>query len=144
MQAREARQEDYGMLANWNRQLQENEGSEVMCLAAIQSRLAAWISVGYSAVIFEEQIVVGYALFRSADPEAEGSGVYLRQFYIDRAHRRKGYGTEAFKVLCSEVLCGQRIFLDALETNLTGHRFWESLGLARYSTRYEFNVESTG
>ena len=90
---------DLSLLAKWNRQLQEDEGATVMSLEAIEARFREWFARDYKAVIFEEGNPVRYALFRPCDPDSEGPGYYLRQFFIDREERRKGYGKSAFHCL---------------------------------------------
>lgn len=129
---------DLPLVANWNRQLQEDEGASVMSVAAIESRLSRWLDASYEAVIFENQGPVGYALYRPTDPDLEGAGgIYLRQFFIAREARRTGLGSEAFGLLVREVIDGRRMVLEVLASNPAGHAFWRSLHLEEYSTAFQ-------
>lgn len=59
--------------------------------------------------------------------------VYVRQFYIEREHRRRGLGTTAFAALqAARFPAAQTISLDVLATNPSGQRFWERLGFEPY------------
>jgi ribosomal protein S18 acetylase RimI-like enzyme len=137
MIVRAANRSDFAQLAVWNQQLQEDEGAAVMSLEAIENRLNQWLRADYRAVVFVAQTPVGYALFRSTNADSEGPGVYIRQFYIDRSQRRKGYGTAAFELLANEFLADHRVILEALESNPAGNEFWVSLGFEPYSIKYE-------
>ena len=140
MKLRVAQSADFARIARWNRQLQEDEGAEVMSPAAIETRLKSWLSDGYQAAIFTLDYPVGYALYRHADPDSEGVGIYIRQFYIDRAERRKGYGRAAFRLLSDQLVGERRVILEVLDLNQSGHAFWRSLGFKPYSTKYEAHL----
>ena len=132
-----AKPQDFQQLSVWNRQLQEDEGATVMSLTAIEDRLRGWLNGQYEAVVFLAEVPVGYALYRPADPDAEGAGIYIRQFHIEKSLRRQGYGTQAFGLLAEKFSGQERIILEALESNPSGKAFWQSLGFHAYSTKYE-------
>ena len=111
-------------LACLNRMLIEDEKAEnSMTLPELERRMAEFLSADYAAFFFEEnQRRVGYALVRtSATP------LYLRQFFISREHRRKGYGQQAFRALLA-CLQTDEIDLDVYAWNAGGMAFWQSLG----------------
>ena len=70
----------------------------------------------------EAEEIIGYALIRHTC-----SPLYLRQFYIDRAYRRKHYGEKAFHELL-KLLQVDTIDIDVLPWNEAGLQFWKSLG----------------
>jgi len=59
--------------------------------------------------------------------------VQLRQFYIDRPHRRGGIGRAAVEVFLKErVGPGRSVHLDVFDTNARGMAFWTALGFQPY------------
>jgi ribosomal protein S18 acetylase RimI-like enzyme len=117
---------DLPRLAAWNRELIEDERSDnPMSLAQLEERMRRWLAADYRAVVFEsDDRPVGYALFRSDE-----DGVHLRQLLVLRAHRRRGFGREAVRLLREEVLPrGVRVWLQVLEQNERGLAFWGALG----------------
>lgn len=140
MRCRPIQPSDLKLVSGWNRQLQIDEGATVMELEAILDRLHRWLECDYEAVVFElDDAPVGYALFRPTDPDLKApNGLYLRQFFIATRHRRRGIGTAAFREFTTQVVRGRRLVLEVLESNPGGQNFWKSLGLARYSTTFEF------
>ena len=70
---------------------------------------------------------MGYALVKNTC-----TPLYLRQFLIDRAYRKKHYGTEAFHALLKH-LGLESIDIEVLPWNERGMRFWESLGFREIS-----------
>lgn len=116
--------DDCVTLARFNKQLIEDEGHDnPMSVDELQARMEHFIGSDYTAVSFiEAQKVVGYALV-----ETVSIPVYLRQFFICREHRRKGYGRLAFAELL-KYLKTEAIDIEVLHWNLVGIAFWESLG----------------
>ncbi len=103
--------------------------------AQLKRRMAEWFrKKEYEALLFEEnRIPLGYVLFRK-----EKDHVYLRQFFIDRAYRRKGFGRKAMKILFDEVWPRKkRIVLEVLIHNDRAIRFWKSVGFKDYSLTME-------
>lgn len=130
---------DLERLAAWNRELQEDEGSDPMSSDDLVRRLTGWLATDYRAVIFETlSDPIGYALFRVADPDLQGPDtIYLRHFFVSRSHRRGGYGSRAFEILVRNVFQDQKIVLEALNNNPGGQAFWESQGFEAYSVTYQ-------
>ena len=59
--------------------------------------------------------------------------VYVRQFYIEREHRRRGLGRAAFHPLMqTRFPKGHAVTLDVVATNPAGQHFWLKLGFAPY------------
>jgi len=121
---RSASDDDLDILSVLNRQLIEDERHDNnMSIEQLRSRMKSFIHTDYQAFLFEvEEKVVGYALVnQSTDP------VYLRQFFICREHRRKGYGTQAFRLTLGAAKA-DRMDVDVLVWNHRGIKFWRSLG----------------
>lgn len=140
MHWRNARPADLELLVTLNRQLQEDEGSEVMPTDAIRRRMQRWLQGGYQAMLFEEAgKVLGYAVFNDTDPDLQGPrGIYLRHFFITRDARRCGIGRHAFELLRRDVWPpNRRVLLDAMCSNPAGQQFWRALGFREYSINYE-------
>ena len=131
------RPEHFAEISVWNRQLQIDEGSLVMSLEEIERRMKSWFSEKYSGCIFDSDGPVGYAIYRPTDFDSEGERFYLRQFFVAKEHRQKGYATQAFHLMVKEIFKGQRVILEVLETNPQGRKFWNSVGLKPYCTKLE-------
>lgn len=132
---------DKPQVAQWNRELQEDEGSSVMTLPDLAARLDRLLASGHWGVIFLlDEAEVGYSLIRPTDGDLEGpGGVYIRHFYIVRSHRRSGMGRRALETLRSQVLSGEpRILLDTVASNPGGRAFWLAMGFRDYSSRFEW------
>ncbi len=125
---------DAGDLAELNRQLIEDEGSDTQkSPAELETRMRGWLSSEYTGVLFyDADHVAAYALYR----DNEGRGVYLRQFFVVRDRRRQGVGRAAFQMLRREILVGTRITLDALIDNSRATGFWEAMGMTEYARMY--------
>ncbi|MBN2983276.1 GNAT family N-acetyltransferase [Cohnella algarum] len=91
-------------------------------------------------ILLNDEQVIGYAVFRLGedDFEPDEKFVYLRQFYIRREHRRKGYGTGALAHLIRFSFPeGAKVCVDVLNANARGVRFWRKFGFEPYWTRME-------
>lgn len=135
MQIRECTAADVMLLAAMNKRLIEDEkSSNPMSIAELEDRMSGFLSGSYNAYLFEEnKTAIGYALVdHSREP------LYLRQFYIEREHRRKAYGVNAFRLL-TEHLRTDRIDIDVLSHNEAGRAFWRKCGFSEtcISMRYE-------
>ena len=82
-------QKDVAALAQMNRLLIEDEKAEnSMSLPQLEERMRNFLNTGYSAFFFEaDGERVGYALV-----DMIKTPLYLRQFFIRRESRRRGYG----------------------------------------------------
>lgn len=96
-----------------------------MTLPELTARMHVWLLGEHTAVIFSrEERPVGYALYRNDE-----DSLYLRQFFIGRAHRRAGIGREAIRILREEIWPPRRrIRVDVLTTNIRGITFWRAIG----------------
>ena len=142
MQYRWATENDLDLLAEWNHQLIDDEGHRnSMTVPELRKRMAEWLAGEYRAVIFEAgQEPIAYALYRENAQE-----VYLRQFFVDRNHRRKGAGREAMDILRSRVWPStRRLTVDVLTANAPAVAFWRSVGYQDYCLTLEIMPESAG
>jgi GNAT superfamily N-acetyltransferase len=135
MELVEASNKHSGILAEMNQQLIQDEGHRnAMNLQQLKNRMRDWLSGAYNAALFVEIEVLGYALWRN-----EEEFIYLRHFYIQRGFRRKGVGTEAFRLLESTYWQGSLLRLEVLSGNLDAQHFWQSLGFKQYCITLEKN-----
>ena len=126
---------DVPELAAMNKRLIDDEkSSNPMDLEQLRERMRGFLAGEYSAYFFAEgDEHIGYALVRNtAQP------LYLRQFYIADAHRRRHCGTQAFRLLL-ERLGMDTIDVDVLPWNGPGLAFWKSCGFEEtcVSMRYK-------
>ncbi len=125
---------DHELLASMNKALIEDEGStNGLSLQDLTRRMYRMLSEDWTAVLIETGgQVIGYALFqqRSAEPVE----IYLRQYFIHRNFRSKGYGQAAFERIQAEYFPpGASVALDVLASNPRGRHFWEKLGFASHA-----------
>lgn len=132
------------LLADLNRQLVEDQGSRNPSdLSGYQARFTDWIiSEEWTPSLFEDgETVLGYSVHRIGQddyyPDIEF--VTLRQFFISRNVRRRGYGTAAFALFQTEIAKGRTISIDVLASNPDGASFWEDLGFEPYYTNMKLN-----
>ena len=97
---RSATEADVPALAAMNKRLIEDEGSRnPMTVAELQQRMHGWLNGDWQVRLFEEENsgVVGYAVFqpRPDDYFPEKQIVYLRQLYVERERRSRGFGQQA-------------------------------------------------
>jgi GNAT superfamily N-acetyltransferase len=130
---------DIPLLAKMNQRLIEDEKAETnLNLRQLEERMNSFISSEYKAFLFfQNEKVIGYALCNTSK-----FPVYLRQFFICRDERRKGYGKQAFQMLLN-YLNTHEIDIDVYFHNIQGIAFWESLGFKkRYcGMRYKDGVK---
>jgi len=127
--------EDIQLLAKLNQMLIEDERAETkLSLPQLESRMADFIKSEYKAfLIYENEEIIGYALCNM-----QKEPIYLRQFFVCRDKRRKGYGRQAFQTLLDH-LNTKEIDIDVYVWNESGIAFWESIGFEKryYSMRYK-------
>jgi ribosomal protein S18 acetylase RimI-like enzyme len=126
LKLRYASEEDVPLLAELNHQLIRDErASNAMPVPELSDRMLTWLRRDYRAVIFELGTEpVAYALFRPSE-----EGLYPRQFYVSRAHRRRGIGRRAIRLFREQVVpAGQALSLEVLVHNEAGIAFWRALG----------------
>lgn len=131
MDYRTASESDLPLLAELNQQLIHDEGyANPMSVAELENRMRGWLIRAYTAVMFlNDGNVVGYALYRNDD-----SGIFLRQFFICRAERRKGFGRAAVDLLLGRIWPdGAVVSLEALCANEAAIAFWRAVGFEDYA-----------
>jgi len=127
--------EDVPTLSRWNHQLIRDEGHRnAMTVPELEARMRGWLETDYKAVLFTSgDDRLGYALYRF-NPD----GLYLRQFLILGAHRRKGIGRECFQILRQEIWPKNvRLIVDVLCHNTAAIEFWRAVGFADYALTLE-------
>jgi len=127
-------EEDLDLLSQLNRQLIEDEMHDNnMTMDQLKERMSGFLSLNYKAYLFMEcDDLKGYALINH-----DRQPLYLRQFYICRDSRRRGYGKAAFFKLLDYI--GTRIIdIEVLYWNETGKKFWNSIGFKERSIYMRF------
>ncbi len=122
--------EDAPLLGRLNRQLIEDEGHRQRGTPEeLAKRMRTWLQADYQAILFEQgEKLVGYVLYRPDE-----CGIYVRQFFVARDHRRQGIGRQAIDWLRREVWqAALRLRLDVLVTNEAGLKFWRAVGFEDY------------
>ncbi len=135
MKLRYATDEDIPLLAELNHQLiQDEKAPNPMSVRELAERMRAWLHGDYRAVFFELAAeTVAYALFRSSE-----EGLYLRQFFVSRAHRRRGIGRQAIEIFREQVVpSGQILSLEVLVHNEDGIAFWRALGFREHALSFQ-------
>jgi len=126
---------DIPELALMNQMLIEDEKAETsLDLTDLQERMTDFITSDYKAFLFSiENKTIGYALCNFMK-----TPIYLRQFFICRSERRKGYGKKAFQALLDYINI-DKIDIDVYVWNESGVAFWESLGFEKrcYNMRFQ-------
>ncbi len=125
---------DLDVLATLNKQLIDDEKSDnKMNVSQLKERMFGFIHSEYDAYLFMDgNEIIGYALVKNTQ-----SPLYLRQFFICREHRQKGYGKVAFNKLM-QMLKAETIDIEVLCWNSVGKAFWDSLGFNERSVYMRF------
>ena len=120
---------DLDALAFLNKQLIEDENHDnTMGIDQLKARMQAFIHSGYVAYLFENNgEIIGYAL-----ADHGRNPIYLRQFFICRNVRRRGFGRRAFRELTG-LLRSNTLEVEVLSWNEAGIGFWKSLGFEERS-----------
>ncbi|HVZ81168.1 MAG TPA: GNAT family N-acetyltransferase [bacterium] len=105
-----------------------------MNAAQLNRRMRGWLRGEYKGCVFEEAgSALGYCIYRK-----EKEFLYIRQFYIEPAHRRKGLGLRALRVLRKTVWKKYPLLrMDVLVDNGPGVRFWRAAGFRDYCLTLE-------
>ena len=131
--------EDIEILANLNRKLIQDEGSENrMSDAELKSRMVKWIKTEEYKAFFincRASTVIGYILWKEEEKE-----VYLRQMYVHPESRRSGIGRSAVKEFMRRIPSNKPCRLDALSSNLTALNFWKACGFVEYAVIFRKGV----
>ena len=126
---------DCPLLGELNHQLIQDEGHRNrMSPAELAQRMEVWIASEYRALIFENEAeLIGYALFRESADE-----IYLRQLFVSRNMRRRGFGRAMVKVLRSQIWPdNKRLTVEVLVANGAATQFWRALGYRDYALTLE-------
>jgi GNAT superfamily N-acetyltransferase len=137
MEWRHAGPADARLLAELNHQLIADEGHRnAMDVHQLEQRMSGWLAGEYRAVVFSQGAdVIAYALYR----DDESGRVHLRQFFVVRHLRRRGFGREALGLFRSAVAPrDRRIVLEVLTGNRAGRAFWEASGFREYAVTLEY------
>lgn len=107
-----------------------------MSIGELADRMTAWLEADYKAVLFEARSTpLAYALYRDSE-----DGIYLRQFFVAREHRRAGIGTRAVHLFREQVVPpDQSLSLEVLAHNDAGIAFWQTAGFRKHAL--SFRVE---
>ena len=137
-----ARSEEAALLAELNRQLDEDEPhSYPLPLSALSERMARWIESGaYEVLLFRRgERVTGYAAWR-----VEDRGAYLRHFFICRDQRGQGWGRAAMQLLRRDVFPRDRsVQIEASIGNQAGIAFWHAIGFEDFGLSMELKAGET-
>lgn len=127
---------DISELVAMNASLIIDEGHTYRLTAEeLTDRFHAWLENGFEYQIFRDQdgSTVGYVLWRE-----QPDHIFLRQFFIKDAYRRKGLGTHHIKALLEGPWKGwTSIRLEVLDRNERAQAFWQSLGFGSYARTLE-------
>lgn len=142
LELRKATINDIGTLAEMNQQLIEDEHSRnTMNVNQLLLRMQTWLDGDWSAVIiYKNDDLIGYLLYqqREDDYYPDQRVIYVRQFFVQRAYRRRGIGRQAFEQIVSQYFpSNAKVMLNVLATNSEALRFWEDLGFIQYATTLE-------
>jgi ribosomal protein S18 acetylase RimI-like enzyme len=125
---------DLDNLAFLNKQLINDENSNnTMNIDELKVRMKGFISSNYNAYLFLDNDVVGYALV-----DITKTPYYLRQFFVIREQRHKGYGKFALNLLLEELKTSD-IDIEVLSSNEQGFAFWQNCGFKEYSRYMKLN-----
>jgi GNAT superfamily N-acetyltransferase len=146
---RAATEQDVSVLAEMNKRLIEDEGHRnPMTVPELAERMRGWLHGSWNADLFMQpqtaEIVIGYALYQHRrDEHAPGRlEVYLRQFFIERAYRSRGFGRLALQLLYSNRFpppC--TVVVDVLVGNQRGLGFWQRVGFQPYQMTLKAQLE---
>jgi predicted acetyltransferase len=130
---------DVPVLAAMNRALTEDEQhrNRFQPIEWFEERMRGFLNGRYTAVLFElDGAVVAYALY--ADHAEHKDTITLRQIFVDRAHRRRGVGREAMRLLNEEIWPpDKRLTVEVLVANQAARAFYAAAGFCEYSLELE-------
>ncbi len=130
-----ATESDVPWLAKMNQELILDEGHRnKMTLLELEQRMSNFLRNEYDAVIASiDRTDIGYALYRQ-DPE----WLYLRQIFVIKKKRRKGFGRRFMEWLKKNPWSDcKRIRIDVLVGNRVGIDFWKAAGFKEYCVTME-------
>ena len=116
---------DVERLAELNKYLIEDERHpNPMNIAQLTQRMKEWLTTDYICYVAkQDRGIVAYCLYRD-----DGGHYYMRQLYVDRAHRRKGIATQLLDWLYENVWTDKKVRLDVLAHNEDAVSFYKNYG----------------
>ena len=116
---------DVDILAELNERLIEDEQHpNPMDIIQLTQRMRNWLATEYVCYVVKENgHIVAYCLYRD-----DGGHYYMRQLYVDRAHRRKGIATQLLDWLYENIWTDKKVRLDVLAHNEDAVAFYERYG----------------
>ena len=116
---------DVETLSELNKRLIEDEGHpNPMNIAELTQRMRKWLAADYICYMAKRNgCIVAYCLYRD-----DGGYYYMRQLYVDRAHRRKGIATQLLDWLYENVWTDKKVRLDVLAHNEDAVAFYKRYG----------------
>ena len=125
MEIVKAKLSDADVLAELNKHLIEDERHpNSMNIVQLTERMEEWLATDYICYMVKENgYVVAYCLYRD-----DGGHYYMRQLYVDRAHRRKGIATQLLDWLYENVWRDKKVRLDVLAHNEAAVAFYKRYG----------------
>ena len=116
---------DVETLAELNKHLIEDERHpNPMNIAQITQRMREWLATDYICYVAKQNgQIIGYCLYRD-----DGRHYYMRQLYVNRAHRRKGIATQLLDWLYENVWMDKKVRLDVLAHNEDAVAFYKRYG----------------
>ena len=116
---------DVQRLAEMNKRLIEDERHpNPMDVRQLTQRMAEWLRDEYVCYLATEQgTVVGYCLFRD-----DGEYYYMRQLFVERAHRRRAVATRLLNWMYQNVWTEKKVRLDVLSHNKEATAFYTAYG----------------
>ena len=116
---------DVERLAELNKCLIEDEQHpNPMDIAQLTQRMKEWLATEYSCYLVKQYgHIIAYCLYGD-----DGGHYYMRQLYVDRAHRRKGIATQLLDWLYENVWIEKKVRLDVLAHNEEAVAFYKRYG----------------
>ena len=116
---------DVKRLAELNKCLIEDERHpNPMNIAQLTERMEEWLATDYIChTVKQKGHIIAYCLYRD-----DGGYYYMRQLYVDRAHRRRGIATQLLDWLYENVWTDKKVRLDVLAHNEDAVAFYKRYG----------------
>ena len=118
--------------------LKVGEGQEDYIESNAESIAEAKYYLGWKPVcIYNDNILIGFAMYGKCSEDSESNRVWLDRFMIDEKFQGKGYGKKSLMVLINhieELYNTKKIYLSIFEKNKLALKMYKNLG-------FEFNGE---
>ena len=137
---RTATTDDVPLLTRLNIQLRADEKIDnVMSDEEVGRRMAGMLSGTYIVLLFtnDESEVVGYTLTDHAR-----TPMYLRQLFVKKEFRKKGYGRELIQLTMKHLKIGE-IDLEVMVWNENARRFYKRIGCKERYLGLRYHLEDT-